>query len=163
MTAKQSVSAAELRKKMLDMVTQRGKPYGIVVKKLDFPAGGSVAELRQNMSSAGQRGGSNRPVALPLLVYRLYPDGKEELVRGVRFRGLNARSLRDIVSASSTETIFHFAGNGSSLPLMGQGGYVTLHSVVAPGLLFEDLELEKRTEDWPKLPVVPPPSLVSAR
>jgi hypothetical protein len=162
-TAKQSVPSADLRKKMLDMVTQRGKPYGIIVKKLDFPAGGSVEELRQNMSSAGQRGGGNRPVALPLTIYRLYPDGREELVRGVRFRGLNARSLRDIVSASSTETIFHFAGNGSALPLMGQGGYVALHSVVSPSLLFEDLELEKRTEDWPKLPVVPPPSLVSAR
>ena len=103
-----------------------------------------MEELRQNMSAAGQRGGSTGPVALPLLIYRLYPDGKEELVRGVRFRGLNARSLRDIVAASSTETIFHFAGNGSGLPLMGQGGYVSLHSVVAPGLLFEDLELEKR-------------------
>ncbi len=162
-TAKQSVPSADLRKKLLDMVTQRGKQFGIVVRKLDLPASGSLDELQRQSMSAGQRGGSTRPVALPLLVYRVYPDGKEELVRGARFRGLNARSLRDIVAASSTETIFHFAGNGSALPVMGQGGYVALHSVVAPALLFEDLELEKRQEDWPKLPLVPPPAVISAK
>ena len=158
-TAKQSVSNAELRKKFLEMVTQRGKAYGIIIRKLDMPASGSLDELRRQT----QRGGNSRPVAMPLMVYRVTPDGKEELVRGVRFRALNARSLRDITAASTTESIFHFAGNGSPLPVMGQGGYVALHSVVSPALLFEDLELEKRQEDWPKLPVVPPPPLVSSR
>jgi hypothetical protein len=162
-TAKQSLPDPELRKKFLDMITQRGKPYGLIVRKLDFPATSSIDELRRQSLSDGQRGGSTRVTALPLLVYRVKPDGKEELVRGIRFRGLNARSLRDIMAASSTETIYHFAGNGSALPIMGQGGYVALHSVVSPALLFEDLELEKRQEDWPKLPVVPPPSISAAR
>ena len=161
-TAKQSVSGEDLRKKLLEMVAQRGKPYGIIVRKLDLPASGSFEELQRQSMSSGQRGGSTRPVALPLLIYRVYPDGKEELLRGVRFRGLNARSLRDIVAASSSETIFSYAGNGTPLPVMGQGGYVSLHSVVSPSILFEDLELEKRQEDWPKLPVVPPPALVSS-
>ena len=162
-TAKQSVTSDDLRKKMLEMVSQRGKPFGIIVRKLDLPASGSLDELQRQSISSGQRGGSTRPVALPLLIYRVYPDGREELVRGVRFRGLNARSLRDIMAASSTESIFHFAGNGGPLPVMGQGGYVALHSVVSPALLFEDLELEKRQEDWPKLPVVAPPAMASAR
>jgi hypothetical protein len=30
-------------------------------------------------------------------------------------------------------------------------------------VLFEDMELEKREEDFPKLPLVPSPVLVSAR
>ena len=162
-TAKQSLPDADLRKKLMEMVAQRGKPYGIIVRKLDMPASGGVDELQRQSMASGQRGGSTRPVALPLLIYRVYPDGKEELVRGVRFRGLTARSLRDIVAASSTEHIFHFAGNGSPLPVLGQGGYVALHSVVAPGVLFEDLELEKRQEDWPKLPLVAPPTMVSAK
>ena len=158
-TAKQSVSNADLKKKLLEMVAQRGKPYGIIIRKLDFPASGSVDELRQS----SQRGGGARPVAMPVLVYRIYPDGREELVQGLRFRGLNARSLRDISAASNTEQMFNYLGNGSPLPVMGQGGYVSLHSVVAPAsLLFEDLELEKRQQDWPKLPVVPPPALSAA-
>lgn len=155
---KLAVPDADLKKKLLEMVSQRGKPYGIVIRKLDFPASGSVDELRQ----ASQRGGGSRPVAMPVLVYRVYPDGREELVQGLRFRGLNARSLRDISAASTTEHMFNYLGNGSPLPVMGQGGYVSLHSVIAPSVLFEDLELEKRQQDWPKLPVVPPPALSAA-
>jgi hypothetical protein len=101
--------------------------------------------------------------ALPLLVYRVFPDGREELLRGLRFRSFNVRGLRDIVAAANTEEIFHFIGSGTPLPPLEPSGYVATHSVVAPAVLFEDLELEKREEDWPKLPVVPPPPLVSSR
>jgi hypothetical protein len=161
--AKQTVSPRDLKKKLLEMVAQRGKPYGLIIRKLDFPASGAMEEIRRQGAANGQRGGSSKPSSLPTLVYRVYPDGREELVRGLRFRTLNARTLRDIVAASSEETIFDYIGDGSALPVMGQGGYVTTHTVVAPAVLFEDLELEKRQEDWPKLPIVPPPDLVSSR
>ncbi len=161
--AKESVPASDLKKKLLDMVAQRGKPYGIIIRKLDFPASGAMEEIRRQSTANGQRGGSSRPSSLPTLIYRIYPDGREELVRGLRFRTLNVRTLRDIVAASSEETIFDFIGNGSALPVMGQGGYVSTHTVVAPSVLFEDLELEKREEDWPKLPIVPPPDLLTSR
>ncbi|MFN7920097.1 MAG: metallopeptidase TldD-related protein [Bryobacteraceae bacterium] len=158
----QTMSPDDLKKKLLDMVSQRGKQYGIIVRKLDFPFSGPFDDLRRLASAAGQRG-ATRPATLPILVYRVYPDGREELVRGLRFRTLNVRSLRDIAAASNAEKIFHFIGDGSPLPVMGGGGYVSTHSVVAPAVLFEDLELEKREEDWPKLPLVPPPDLISSR
>ncbi len=41
-----------------------------------------------------QASGGTRPVTLPLLVYRLYPDGREELVRGLQFHGVSTRSLQ---------------------------------------------------------------------
>ena len=46
---------------------------------------------------AGQQG--SRPVSLPILAYRVYVDGHEELVRGMRFRNFNVRSLKDILAA----------------------------------------------------------------
>jgi hypothetical protein len=91
----------------------------------------------------------------------VYPDGREELVRGLRFRSLNVRALRDIVAAGDQEQFFDFIGNGTPLPGISFAGYVSTHTVVAPAILFEDLELEKREEDWPKLPVVPPPTLAA--
>jgi len=159
--AKDTMTQEALRKRLLELITQRGKPYGIIVRKLDFPTSGSLAEVQRLTASSGQRGGSLRPTSVPILVYRIYPDGRQELVRGLRFRSVNVRTLRDIIAASDTEHIFHFLGNGSPLPMMGGGGYIAGHSVVAPSVLFEDLELEKREDDWPKLPVVPPPSLTS--
>lgn len=162
-TARETASAADLKKKLVEMVVQRNKPYGIVIRKLDFPTTTPAGEIRRMATASGQRGGSVRPTVSPLLAWRVYPDGREELIRGVTFRGLNVRSLRDIAAASDTQNIFHFTGDGSTLPSMGAGGYVSTHSVVAPSVLFEDLELEKRQEDWPKLPLAPPPELTSSR
>jgi hypothetical protein len=160
--ARQTVPTPDLKKKLLELVSQRGKAYGILIRKLDFPTTASFDELRRMSAASGQRGELRIP-ALPLLVYRVYPDGREELVRGLKFRSLNVRSLRDIIAASDKETIFHFIGNGAPLPTLEPTGYVSAHSVAAPSVLFEDLELEKREEDWPKLPIVPPPPLVSTR
>ena len=55
----------------------------------------------------GQQG-SGRPVSTPILVYKVYPDGREELVRGLRFRGFNARSLKDILAAGDDSAAFEF-------------------------------------------------------
>ncbi|MBM3812826.1 MAG: hypothetical protein FJW20_14460 [Acidimicrobiia bacterium] len=161
--ARETKSAQELKKNLLDMVTQRGKPYGLIIRKLDFPTMATPDELRRLSAASGQRGGATRLTATPMLVFRVYPDGKEELVRGMRFRGLNVRSLRDIIAASDTDNIFDFIGNGSPLPPAGVAGYVSGHTVVAPSVLFEDLELDRIEEDWPKLPVVPAPALASCK
>ncbi len=76
--------AAQLRRKLIDICKQRDKPYGIIVRKLDFPSSAAVDEVRRILSGAA---GGTHPVSLPILVYRVYADGREELIRGVRFRG----------------------------------------------------------------------------
>ena len=108
-----------------------------------------------------QSGGNTRPVVLPLLVYKVYPDGKEELIRSVRFRGLSTRSLRDIVAVSSESSAFDFIDSNAPFALMGAGSYITSASVVAPAILFDDLELEPVQEEVSKPPIVPAPLLTS--
>jgi hypothetical protein len=91
------------------------------------------------------------------LIYRVYPDGREELIRGVRFRELNVRSLRDIRAAGDDTTIFDYLDNGAPLALMGAGNYAAETTVIAPSVLVDDLELRKLDDELPKLPIVPPP------
>ena len=158
--ANETVTREELRKKMIDMLQQRGKQYGLIVRKLDLPVSASAQELRTLAQATGQRGGGT-VVSLPTLVYKIYLDGREELVRGLRFRGVNARSLRDIFAAADDEVFFDYIGQGGTLASISPSGYVATHTICSPSVLFEDLELEKRTDDWPKLPLVPPPSLTS--
>ncbi len=155
--AAQTTPAAKLKDALIEMCQRRDKPYGILIRKLDFPSTASFDELRRMTTAAGQRGGG-RPVSSPLLVYRVYRDGREELVRGLRFRGLSARSLRDIFAAGDDERAFDFLANGNPLSLAGSSNFVVAATVVAPSMLFEDLELERVEEDWPKLPLVPAPS-----
>ncbi|MCU0246011.1 MAG: metallopeptidase TldD-related protein [Bryobacter sp.] len=151
------VPLAELKKRLLAVVSQRGKPYGILVRKMDFPSSASFDEVRRQAASLGQQAG--RITSRPLLVFRVYPDGREELVRVLRFRGLGIRSLRDILAASEEETVFDYIGSLAPMALMGAANYVAPATVVSPSVLFEDLELERPQEDLPKLPVVPPPPL----
>ncbi|MEP7364395.1 MAG: metallopeptidase TldD-related protein [Acidobacteriota bacterium] len=158
--ASETASREELRKKLIDMIQQRSKPFGLIIRKLDLPVTASSQELRTLAQAAGQRGGGT-VVSLPTLVYKIFPDGREELVRGLRFRGVNARSLRDIFAAGDDEVIFDYIGQGGTLASLSPSGYVTTHTICTPSILFEDLELEKRTDDWPKLPLVPPPTLTS--
>src|SRR5205085_1717039 len=45
--ASETVPAGELRKKMMEICAQRSKPYGIIVRKMDYPSTASIEELRK--------------------------------------------------------------------------------------------------------------------
>jgi hypothetical protein len=93
-------------------------------------------------------------------VYKVYPDGREELVRGLRFRGLNVRSLKDILAAGDDSTVFEFMNSPAPFALIGASSYTAETCVVAPSILIDDLELHPVEEELPKLPVAPAPELV---
>jgi TldD protein len=157
--ASKTVPAADLKKKLIELCKQQNRPYGILIRKMDFPSSASIDELRRMSASVAQSGGGTRPVILPLLTYRVYLDGREELVRGLRFRGLSTRSLKDISAASDENYILDFMDSPAPFALMGAGNFITNASVIAPAILFDELELEPIQEDLPKLPIVPPPPL----
>jgi hypothetical protein len=155
--ANETAPLADLKKRLIQLSQERGKSYAMLVRKLDFPFAGSAGELQALAQGSQQSGGSARPVSPPLLVYRVYPDGREELVRGLRFRGMSTRTLRDILAASQETAQFDYINNGAPLSLMTAGGYLAPTSVIAPGLLFDEIEFELPQEQLPKTPVVPPP------
>lgn len=157
--ASQSKPAAELKAQLLEMIKQRGKPYGMIVRKLDYPASATIRQLQTMMQGIVQSGGGGRPVSPPALIYRVYPDGREELVRGMRFRGLNSRALRDIVAASRESYAFDFLNTGAPFAIMGTGGYLAPTTVISPALLFEEIELDRAQDELSRPPLVPPPPL----
>ncbi len=160
--ARETVPREELRRKLLELCEQRGKPYGILIRKLDFPSSASRDEIHRSSQRRREQGGGSRLFSSPIAVYRLYPDGREELVRGLDFQGVSARLLRDILAASDESYLFHFLGSNAPMSLIGAGGYIVPISVVAPSVLVEDVELVPVERDWPTLPVVPPPPLDTA-
>ena len=158
--ASETLKKDELRARFLKMIQDRGKPYGIIIRKMDFPTIAPADELRRMFMASAQ--GGSRPVSTPLQVFRVYPDGKEELVRGLRLRGLSVRTLKDIVAVSEETFVFSYLNTLNPMSMPGST-YVSPTSVVAPLLLLEDLELERPQDEMPKLPVVPPPPLTAPR
>ena len=157
-TTREATPVADLKKRMLDLCQQRGLAYAIIVRKLDFPSTAPVEEARKIIAAAGQ----GHPVSQPLRVFKLYADGHEEQIRGVRLHGVNARSLKDILFAGDDSVTFDYVENGAPLGLIGYGNSNASVSVVAPSLLIDDLELVKIDDELPKLPVVNAPALASA-
>ncbi len=153
-----SSTLLELKKRLIELAGQRQKPYGVIIRKMDFPSSASVSEAQRLLAQIAQDGSSSRPVSLPILAYRVYPDGREELVRGLRFKDLTLRSLREILAAGGDAAIFEYMENGAPFALLGAGSYVAESAAVSPGVLFEELQLVKAQDELPRLPVVPPPS-----
>jgi TldD protein len=84
----------------------------------------------------------------PRLLYRVYEkDGHHELVRGAVFDELDTRALRNDLVA---------AGND---PLVGNREGSVPTTVIAPSILFDDLEVKRTDAKNAKLPEYPPPDL----
>ena len=157
-TATQTVPVKDLKKQLMQICQARNQTYGILVRKLDFPSSAPVDELRRVMAANARDGsGGSHPVSTPILIYKVDKDGKEELIRGVRFRELNVKSLRDIRAAGDDSNILDYLENGAPMALRGAGSYAAEVSVVAPSLLVDDLEVRKLDDELPKLPIVPSP------
>ena len=156
--AREAEALSALKARLIQMCKDRDLPYGLLIRKLDFPFAGSNAEIQSLQATSTQSGGSIRPLSPPLLAYRVYPDGREQLVRGLRFKGVRTRSLRDILAASSETAVLDYINNGAPLARAGVGGYIAPTSVVAPGVLFDELEVDRGQEQLEKPPIVSPPS-----
>jgi len=157
--AEKRVPVTDLRKQLIEICKARNQPYGMIVRKLDFPSSAGMDEVRRLMAANARDGSGSHPFSLPVLIYKVYADGKEELVRGVRFREINARSLRDIRAAGNDTNVFDYLDNGAPLALMGASSYSAETSVIAPSVLIDDLEVRKLDDELPKLPLVPSPLL----
>lgn len=83
----------------------------------------------------------------PRLLYRVYGDGHEELVRGAVFNELDIRALRsDLIAVGDDPLVSNRAGGVPS-------------TVISPSLLFDELEVRRADTSKDKLPDYPPPPL----
>jgi len=169
-TASDEVSPADLKKKFLDECRAEKLNYCVIVREMDNP---SLSLLHQEDFSellASFGGGAGTGDRLPLLVYKVYPeDGREEVMRGARIIGVTSRSLRNLAGIGNDNFVYNYmqsqiAGfSGTALGAFGsaQGGLPA--SVVAPSLLFEELEVRGARGEPKRLPLLPAPSLSAAK
>lgn len=165
-TSSDTVSPGELRKRFLDKCREAGLQACLVIRQMDNPVLGLHRQEDLSDMIASLAAGAASGDRAPLLVFRVnVADGREELVRGVRLTGLNLRALRSLAGIGNDPTVFSFmqsqaAGfGGTALGAFGaaQGGVPS--SVVAPSLLFEEVEVRGARGEPRRLPLVPPPPL----
>ncbi len=121
--ASNGVPFEELKKKLIQMCKDQGRPYGYYVET-------TATRL------------------VPRLLWRVYAsDGHMELVRGAVINQLDTRTLRsDIIAAGNDEYVYNRA---EPLP----------SAIVAPSLLFDELEIQRANRTREKLPSYSAPAL----
>ena len=135
------VSDADLRKMLIEEVKKQGKPYGLF---FDQVTGGYTTTQRRGLQAF---------TVIPLVVYRVYADGRpDELIRGVDIVGTPLASFGKIMATSDRMEIFNGVCGAES-------GDVPV-SAVAPAILVSEIEIQRkeRSQDRPPYLTRPPES-----
>lgn len=137
-TSTKSVKDKELREMLIEEVKKQGKPYGLYFE--DIQGGFTLT----------QRAAPQAFQVLPVLVWRVYPDGRpDELVRGVDIVGTPIAAMNRIaVTGEKVETFNGVCG--------AESGGVPV-AAAAPAILFTEMEVQKRPHSLTRPPILPPP------
>ncbi|HEX4346994.1 MAG TPA: metallopeptidase TldD-related protein [Vicinamibacterales bacterium] len=79
-------------------------------------------------------------------VVKVTPDGKETPVRGLRLAAIAAPTFRNILEASTERPLFNYLTTSGDLV-----------SIIAPSMIYEELEIQQVKEIVQKPPIVPSP------
>lgn len=79
-------------------------------------------------------------------IVRVTADGQESPVRGLRFGNVPPTAFRDLAEASQERSVYSY-----------RAGSVSAVSVIAPSVIFEELEIQRVRDILQKPPVVPSP------
>ncbi len=141
-TASQSVSEDSLRSLLITECKKAGKPYGLRFQQVE---GGFTLTGRTIPNSFN---------VLPILVYRVYADGRpDELVRGVDLIGTPLATFERIIAASNKEETFNGVCGAES-------GWVPV-SASSPSLLVREIEVQKKDKSQERLPILTAPDAIS--
>ena len=159
-------SAADLRRKFLEACKQNGQQFGLLVREMDNPVIASSSQEELSDSLATLASGAPNGDRMPLLVYRVnVSDGREELVRGALISQLTVRNLRALLGIGNDSTVFYYAQSqdaetaGTALGAFGSANGGVPSDVIAPSLLFEEVEVRGPHGEPRRTPLVPPPPL----
>ena len=124
----QAIPSTELKRKYLAMLQAQDKSFGYIVRGVRSDGQGGTAALGIDS------------------IVKVTADGQESPVRGMRFGGVAPTAFRDLAEASHERVMYSY-----------RAGATAAVSVIAPSLIFEELEIQRVRDILQKPPVVPSP------
>jgi TldD protein len=127
----------DLKKLLIAEIKKQGLPFGLYFDEIE---GGFTFTGRTMPNSFN---------VLPLMVYRIYPDGHEEVVRGADLIGTPLTTFSKIVAADKNVAVFNgFCGAESgSVPV----------SASSPAIFVTQIEVQKKSKSQERIPLLPAP------
>jgi predicted Zn-dependent protease len=135
--ASKSVSRDQLKDMLIAEIKKENKPFGLL---FDDIQGGFTLTGRTIPNAFN---------VLPVMVYRIYPDKHEQLVRGVDLIGTPLTVFSKIVAAGGEIGVFNGVCGAES-------GWVPV-SAGGPAILVSQIEVQKKTKSTERPPILTPP------
>jgi predicted Zn-dependent protease len=133
----ETVSRERLKQMLIEEIKAQDAPYGLRFERV------------QGGFTLTGRGLPQSFKILPLVVYRVYPDGSEELIRGVTLEGTPLTVLSEIKAAADDVEVFNGVCGAES-------GHVPVSSV-SPTLLVRRVETARAPKGSERPPILGPP------
>jgi TldD protein len=131
------MSRAQLKSMLLEQIKEQHKPFGLLFDDIE----GGFTITGRTIPNAFN--------VLPVMVYRVYPDGREELVRGVDLIGTPLTVFSKIVAADDEKAVFNgICGAESGGVPVSAGG---------PAILVSQIEVQKKQKSQERPPILPAP------
>jgi predicted Zn-dependent protease len=131
------VSREQLKQLLVAQIKEQNKPFGLF---FDDIQGGFTLTGRTTPNAFN---------VLPIMVYRIYPDGREELVRGVDLVGTPLTVFSKILAADDEKAVFNgvCGAESGAVPVSASG----------PGILISQIEVQKKAKSQQRPPLLPAP------
>lgn len=131
-----------LRERLLQAIKDQDAEFGLLVRRMPS----QPLWLGGERISLGAAGGDEESViADPLYAFRVFPDGREELVRVVALKGIGVPAFKDVLAAGRQAHVFNYHDGRRRF------------SLVCPSLLFEEGLVVKPERNLAKPPLLPSP------
>jgi hypothetical protein len=135
--ASKTVTREQLKQLLIDEAKRASLPYGLYFEDIE----GGFTYTGRNQPNAFE--------VIPVMVYRIYLDGHEELVRGVDLIGTPLTVFTRILAADDELAAFNGTCGAES------GGVPV--SAGGPGLLLSQIEVQKKPKSQELSPILAPP------
>jgi TldD protein len=169
-TGRGGVPRATLVQRLIAAAKNDGLKYGLIIKRLDDSAITSAPdfsrrELVQMIKSTDQ---TLPPPAI--LAYRVYPNGKQELVRGFKLGEIPVTVFEDVLGVSTEVTSYNFLAAGESQLQLKLGVHTGTNDegwvpsggiesgIITPDLLLKRVQVGGAVGGERPVPVAPKPT-----
>ncbi len=145
----------QLIDRQLQLCKDRALNYGIVITKI----------LNQNIQYTTlnrlTRGAfkikSDDKQKWILVGYKIFPDGRRELIRGLETNGFAPHSFKDILEVGNEYYVMNYLAPSITSPYFTNGKQYVGSTVITPDILFEDGEIRPIEADFPNPPFLSNP------
>jgi predicted Zn-dependent protease len=165
-SGKGAVPRKALEQRLVATAAGEGLKYGVVIRRFDDAAITSAPEYARRELYAMIKSTDQQLPPPAILAYKIYPGGKEELVRGVQLAEVPIRAWKDVIGVSREMTVYNFLAAGESqlqlrLNAGADDGSVPSSGIesgiITPDLLLKELDLGGSSAGERPSPVLPKP------